>query len=125
MKLFARRTLVVGALAALALHCLPAMAQAWPSGKPIRLIVPFASGGTTDVVARLIGQRLGPALNTQVIVDNKAGANGIVGSEALAKSPPDGYSLVIVAPGHASNVSLYKKLPYDTLNDFEPVMLLL
>ncbi|WP_151447671.1 tripartite tricarboxylate transporter substrate binding protein [Lacisediminimonas profundi] len=125
MKLFDRRTLVAGALAALALNSLPAMAQGWPSAKPIRVIVPFASGGTTDVVARLIGQRLGPALNTQVVVENKAGANGIVGSEALAKSAPDGYSLVIVAPGHASNVSLYKKLPYDTLADFEPVMLLL
>lgn len=99
--------------------------DAWPAGKPVRIVVPFAAGGTTDIVARMIGQHLGPALGTTVIADNRPGANGITGSDAVAKSAPDGYTLVIVAPGHASNVTLHKKLPYDTLNDFEPIMLLL
>ncbi len=125
MPSLVRRALALGAGAALALACVPALAQAWPAAKPIRVVVPFAAGGTTDIVARMIGQKLGPALNAQVIVDNRAGANGIMGSEIAARAPADGYTLVIVAPGHASNVSLYKKLPYDTLADFEPVMLLL
>lgn len=118
-----RRALVIaGAL----LTALAARAQApnWPA-KPIRLVVPFSAGGTTDIVARLIGQRLGPALGTQVVIDNKPGANGIMGSDIVAKAAPDGHTLVIVAPGHASNVTLYKKLPYDTLADFEPIVLLL
>ena len=97
---------------------------AWPS-KPITLVVPFAAGGTTDIVARIIARHLGPALNTQVVVENRAGGNGIVGSQAVARATADGYTLIIVAPGHASNVSLYKKLPYDTVNDFEPIVLLL
>ncbi|MBV7483326.1 tripartite tricarboxylate transporter substrate binding protein [Bordetella sp. BOR01] len=115
-------------LGVLAIAVLPGAATAeqstWPS-KPITLVVPFAAGGTTDIAARMIARYLGPALNTQVIVENRAGANGIVGSQAAARAAADGYTLVIVAPGHASNVSLYKELPYDTVNDFEPIMLLL
>jgi tripartite-type tricarboxylate transporter receptor subunit TctC len=110
------------------LACLPLASHAqtpnW-AAKPIRLVVPFAPGGTTDIVARMIGQRLGPMLGTQVVIDNKPGANGIMGSEIVARAPGDGHTLVIVAPGHASNVTLYRKLPYDTLTDFEPIALLL
>lgn len=124
MKFLDRLAFALAAAVALCAPFGPASAQAWPT-RPIRIVVPFAAGGTTDIAARMIAQHLGPALNTQVIVDNRAGANGILGSEAAARSPADGYTLVIVAPGHASNVSLYKSLPYDTLNDFEPVMLLL
>lgn len=124
MKFIDRRAFALAAAAALCAPFDPASAQAWPA-KPIRIVVPFAAGGTTDIAARMIAQHLGPALNTQVIVDNRAGANGILGSEAVARAPADGYTLVIVAPGHASNVALYKSLPYDTLNDFEPIMLLL
>jgi tripartite-type tricarboxylate transporter receptor subunit TctC len=124
MKMLSRRTLT----AALFVACVPFAANAqapnW-SSKPIRLVVPFAAGGTTDIVARMIGLRLGPALGTQVVIDNKPGANGIMGSEVVARAPADGHTLVIVAPGHASNVTLYKKLPYDTLTDFEPIVLLL
>lgn len=124
MKSIQRRLLA----AAIALACLPAvsLAQApnW-SSRPIRLVVPFAPGGTTDIVGRMIGQRLGPMLGTQVVIDNKPGANGIMGSEMVARAAPDGHTLVIVAPGHASNVTLYRKLPYDTLVDFEPIALLL
>lgn len=124
MKRLQRRLLT----AAIALACLPAVSLAqtpnW-SAKPIRLVVPFAPGGTTDIVGRMIGQRLGPLLGTQVVIDNKPGANGIMGSEIVARAAPDGHTLVIVAPGHASNVTLYRKLPYDTLTDFEPIALLL
>ena len=126
MKLLTRRTLSTALLAA----CVPFATHAqtaapnWAS-KPIRIVVPFAPGGTTDIVARMIGQRLGPALGTTVVIDNKPGANGIMGSEVVARAPADGHTLVIVAPGHASNVTLYKKLPYDTLTDFEPILLLL
>lgn len=127
MRLFTRRAAALAAAFAIAAFTAPTLhAQAaWPTGKPIRIVVPFAPGGTTDIVARLIGQHLGPALNTTIVPDNRAGANGITGSDIVAKSAPDGYTLVIVAPGHASNVTLHKKLPYDTLNDFEPIMLLL
>lgn len=124
MKMLSRRTFAGALLAACVPFAASAQAQNW-SSKPIRLVVPFAAGGTTDIVARMIGQRLGPALGTQVVIDNKPGANGILGSEIVARAVPDGHTLVIVAPGHASNVTLYKKLPYDTLTDFEPVMLLL
>jgi tripartite-type tricarboxylate transporter receptor subunit TctC len=124
MKFLDRRAFALAAAAALCAPFGPASAQAWPA-RPIRIVVPFAAGGTTDIAARMVAQHLGPALNTQVIVENRAGANGILGSEAVARSPADGYTLVIVAPGHASNVALYKSLPYDTLNDFEPIMLLL
>jgi tripartite-type tricarboxylate transporter receptor subunit TctC len=124
MKQIQRRLFAV----AIALACLPVASQAqtpnW-SAKPIRVVVPFAPGGTTDIVARMIGQRLGPMLGTQVVIDNKPGANGIMGSEIVARAPGDGHTLVIVAPGHASNVTLYRKLPYDTLTDFEPIALLL
>lgn len=119
-----RRALVIAGALMTALATAHAQAPNW-SAKPIRLVVPFSAGGTTDIVARLIGQRLGPALGTQVVIDNKPGANGIMGSEVVAKAPPDAHTLVIVAPGHASNVTLYKKLPYDTLADFEPIILLL
>ena len=124
MKQIQRRLFAV----AIALACLPVASQAqtpnW-SAKPIRVVVPLAPGGTTDIVARMIGQRLGPMLGTQVVIDNKPGANGIMGSEIVARAPGDGHTLVIVAPGHASNVTLYRKLPYDTLTDFEPIALLL
>ena len=124
MQRITRRALVIAGALMTALASAHAQAPNW-SSKPIRLVVPFSAGGTTDIVARLIGHRLGPALGTQVVIDNKPGANGIMGSEVVAKAPPDAHTLVIVAPGHASNVTLYKKLPYDTLADFEPIILLL
>src|SRR3546814_6427579 len=95
-----RRKAVVAAAVALAALAFPSHANSvWPAGKPVRIVVPFAPGGTTDIVARLIGQHLGPALNTTVIVENRAGANGITGTDAVARSAPDGHTLVIVAPG--------------------------
>lgn len=98
-----------------------AQAQSYPS-KPIRLIVPFPPGGGNDVIARVIAQKLTERLGQQVVVDNRAGANGIVGLQALMQSPPDGYTLAVGAAGPlAVNPSLYDKLPYDPLKDFSPI----
>jgi len=98
-------------------------AQAYPA-KPVRLIIPFAPGGGNDILGRIIGSRLSEALRQQFIIDNRAGAGGTIGAELAAKSPPDGYTLVI---GHigtlAVNPTLYKKLPYDPVKDFQPVSL--
>jgi tripartite-type tricarboxylate transporter receptor subunit TctC len=123
-----RRSLARAA-AALCLTALaaPLVAQAqdkWPS-KPITYIVPFPAGGTTDVLARLIAQKLGPALGTTVIVDNKGGAGGSVGSEMAARAAPDGYTLLGgTISSHAINVSLYPKIGYDPIKSFEPITLI-
>lgn len=98
-------------------------AQAYPT-KPVRLIIPFAPGGGNDILGRIIGGRLSDVLRQQFIIDNRAGAGGTIGAELAAKSPPDGYTLVI---GHigtlAVNPTLYKKLPYDPVRDFQPISL--
>lgn len=123
-----RRTLVQSAAlaAAGALMALPAMAQTtWPTGKAISYVVPFAAGGTTDTLARLIGQQLGTALGTTVVVENKGGAAGSIGSEAAARSAPDGYTLLGgTVSSHAINISLYPKLGYDPIKSFSPVTLI-
>jgi tripartite-type tricarboxylate transporter receptor subunit TctC len=99
-------------------------AQNYPT-KPIRYIVPFATGGTTDILARLIGGKLTEAWGQQVLVDNRPGAGGNVGSEIAAKSPPDGYTLLGgTVSSHSINTSLYSKMPYHPLRDFAPVTLL-
>jgi tripartite-type tricarboxylate transporter receptor subunit TctC len=92
--------------------------------KPIRLIVPFPAGGTTDIFARILAQKLSENLGQQVLVDNRAGASGIIGSEIVVKSPADGHTLLMTATHHVVNPSLYKKLPYDTLKDFAAVSLI-
>lgn len=94
-----------------------AQAQTYPN-KPIRLIVPFAPGGGTDVLARMIAAKLGEALGQSVVIDNRPGSDGIVGSEVLARANPDGYTLIIVSASHAINPALGRKLPYDTMKDF-------
>ncbi len=100
-----------------------AFAQAWPS-RPIRFIAPFPPGGGTDLNARVIAPRLAAALGQQVIVENRAGAGGMVGTEFVAKSPPDGYNMVIATIGPISiNPSLYAKMPYDPVKDLAPVTL--
>ena len=100
-----------------------ALAQAYPS-KPVRLIVPFPPGGATDIVGRLIAQKLTESWATQVIVDNRAGAGGTIGSDIAAKSPPDGYTILMgTSSTHAVAPSLYSKLPYDPTRDFAPVTL--
>jgi tripartite-type tricarboxylate transporter receptor subunit TctC len=101
-----------------------AHAQAWPS-KPIKYIVPFAAGGTTDILGRMVGAKLSEALGQPVVVENRPGAAGALGVELLAKSAPDGYTIGGgTISSHAINVSLYSKLPYDPIRDFTPITML-
>ncbi len=98
-----------------------ALAQAYPS-KPVTIVVPFAAGGTTDILARIIGQALTTELGQSVIVDNRAGAGGNIGGAMAAKAPADGYTLFMGTVGtHAINASLYKKMPFDPIKDFAPL----
>lgn len=98
-----------------------AIAQTYP-GKPIRIIVPFPAGGNADILARILGQKMAESLGQQIIVDNRAGAAGIIGAQAAAKSPPDGYTLFMGTTGtQTTNPAVYAKLPYDPLRDFAPV----
>ncbi|URI10761.1 tripartite tricarboxylate transporter substrate binding protein [Aquincola tertiaricarbonis] len=108
-----------------ALLALPASAQDdWPA-KPIRIVVPFAAGGTSDVLARALGAQLQTALKQTVIIDNKAGAGGVIGADSVAKSPADGYTLLLgTIATHAINPALLPKIPYNAAKDFAPVMLL-
>ena len=118
------KKLLSQALVAIGLMCalIPfAIAQGYPN-KSIRLIVPFPPGGGNDVIGRIIAQKLTERLGQQVVVDNRAGANGIVGLQALMQAPPDGYTIGVAAAGPmAVNPSLYDKLPYDSLKDFSYV----
>jgi tripartite-type tricarboxylate transporter receptor subunit TctC len=100
-----------------------ASAQQFPT-KPIRMIVPFAPGGATDYMARTIAHKMGETIGQPVVVENRPGANAIVGTDAVAKAAPDGHALVLCAFGHATNPYLVAKLPYDTLKDLAPVTLL-
>ena len=95
-------------------------AQDYPT-RPVRMVMPFAPGGPTDIVARIVSERLGAKLGQAVVIENRAGANGIIGTEHVAKSAPDGYTLLMAPTSHAINPSIYKKLPYDTLKDFASV----
>ncbi|QHJ01013.1 tripartite tricarboxylate transporter substrate binding protein [Xylophilus rhododendri] len=119
-----RRALAVAALASITgLQAFaPAFAQdAYPS-RPITVIVPFPAGGTTDIVARLAGQALSQELGQPVVIDNRPGAGGNIGSQMVARAPADGYTLVMGTVGtHAINPALYKKMPYDHLKDFAPI----
>ena len=104
------------------LSSLPAVAADYPV-RPIRILVPFQPGGSTDILARVVAQHLTQAWGQQTVVDNRPGANGIIAAEMTSKAPSDGYTLLFVAIGHAINSLIYKKLPYDTERDFTPVSL--
>jgi len=99
-----------------------AHAQMDPS-KPIRMVVGFPAGGTTDITARTIGAKMTQRYGQQVIIDNRPGASGIIGADIVAKANPDGYTLLMSSSTHGTNLSLYSKLPYDTVKDFAPVAL--
>ena len=117
-----RRRLLAGAAAAtLPTFWVPARAQdGWPN-KPIKLIVPFAAGGTSDALARLLGERLTSVLKQTIVVDNKGGAGGVIGSDSVAKAPPDGYTFVLgTNTSHAINPVLQPKMPSDAAKDFAP-----
>lgn len=101
----------------------PILAQPYPS-KAIRFIVPFAPGGTNDIVARIVGAKLGEAWNQPVVIDNRGGAGGVIGTDLAAKSAADGYTLLMANVNLATNPSLVRKLPYDTRKDLSPVSLI-
>jgi tripartite-type tricarboxylate transporter receptor subunit TctC len=108
--------------AALALLSLPAWGQSYPS-RTVRIVVPYAAGGNTDIVTRLIAQHLSPSWGQQVVVDNRAGGATNIGSELVARAQPDGYTLLMGGASNAINMTLFRKPPYDTLKDFAPIVL--
>ena len=99
-----------------------ALAQAWPA-KPVRLVVPFAPGGNTDIIARVIAPRMAESLGQQVLIDNRGGAGGVIGSDVVARAAPDGYTLLMVSASHVINPAMVKKLPFDAVKDFQPISL--
>ncbi len=117
-----RRLAVAGAAALAALACVPAFGQAWPA-KPVKFVVPFPPGGSVDPLARLVGAKLSDALGQQFIVENKPGASGSIGTALVAKAPADGYTFAVVFDTHGVNPSLIPNMPFDTLKDLAPVML--
>lgn len=107
----------VFSLLAFALGMIPAAEAAYPE-RPIRLIIPFPPGGNTDIIARAIGAELSKNLGVSVVIENRGGAGGMLGSEIVAKAPPDGYTIMMVSASHVINPSMQKRIPYDTINDF-------
>ena len=104
----------------LAMHAGAGAAESYPS-RPVRIIIPSGAGGITDILGRVIAPKLTEGLGQQVVVDNRPGASGIVGSQIVAKSAPDGYTLLMVFPSHVVNQSLYPDVPYDTVKAFAPI----
>lgn len=124
MSLATRFALALVAGVSLTVTPLTAFSQVYPN-KPIRFIVPFPAGGGTDNIARAVAQRLSVLVAQPVVVDNRAGASGIIGSDFVAKSAPDGYTILIAGVGELTiSPSLYKKLPYDPIKDFQPVTMI-
>ena len=120
---FTRRRFLPAVPSALLVGVASATAQDFPA-RPVRIIVPYATGGSTDVVARLLGPRLSELLGTPVVIDNRPGGSSTIGVDAVAKAAPDGHTLGIVNIGFVANPSLMKKVPYDTQRDLVPVSLL-
>ncbi|EJE48373.1 hypothetical protein PMI14_07198 [Acidovorax sp. CF316] len=119
-RLLALAAAAIACTTALPLQAQTASAMGWPA-KPIKLVVGYAAGGATDVIARLVAVKLGDQLGQPVVVDNRAGANSNVGAEAVARAPADGYTLYVYTIANTINASLYPKLGYDPVKDFEPI----
>ena len=100
-----------------------ACAQSFPS-RPVRILVPYPAGGAVDILTRTLGDAVSRQWGQGIVVENRPGAGGVIASQALVTSPPDGYTLIVVASGHPTNAFLYPKLPYDTFKDFTPISLL-
>jgi tripartite-type tricarboxylate transporter receptor subunit TctC len=111
-------------LSAAVLAAVPAigLAQAWPT-RPVRMVVPFAPGGNTDIIARVIAPRMTESLGQQVLIENRGGAGGVIGTEIVARAAPDGYTLLMVSAGHVINPAMVRKLPFDAVKDFQPISL--
>lgn len=120
MPVFSKVFCGLAAVAALSLMEVPARAQSFPT-KPVRILVPYAAGGAVDVLARTLGQSLSKTWGQQPVIENRPGAGGIIASQALTQSAPDGYTLILVASGHPLNQFFYPKLPYDTFKDFSAI----
>jgi len=118
-----RSTLIAAALAVLLLSPMTLWAQAYPS-KPVRVVIPWPAGGGIDSAGRVVMQKLSEALGQQFVIDNRPGAAGTIGASVVARSPGDGYTLMVHSTTHVGNASFYRKLPYETLKDFVPVALL-
>ena len=115
-----RALVQIGLLGIGAAACVTAYAQAWPA-KPVRIIVPFGPGGGTDIQGRLLGKKFYESMGQTFVVDNRAGASGLIGAELVAKSPPDGYTILFTTASLSVNVSLFKKIPLDPLKELQPV----
>jgi len=120
MPVFSRTFRGLFAVVALSLMSATAHAQSFPT-KPVRILVPYAAGGAVDVLARTLGQSLSKNWGQQPVIENRPGAGGIIASQALTQSAPDGYTLILVASGHPLNQFFYPKLPYDTFKDFTAI----
>ena len=112
--------LIAFAVAALGLASAAVQAQEYPT-KPVKWVVPYPPGGTTDILARIIGQYLSEHLGQQFVIDNRPGAGNNIGTEVVVNSPPDGYTVLLVNPANGINATLYKKLPFNVLRDIVPV----
>ena len=118
-----RRSFSAGLAASLALPAMARAQGAWPQGRNIKIVVPFAAGGATDIIARIMADKLGQMWNCSIVVDNKGGAGGNIGTEAAARAEPNGETFLLVSVGLATNPYLYPKLGYDPVGDFAPVSL--
>ncbi|MGQ0525666.1 MAG: Bug family tripartite tricarboxylate transporter substrate binding protein [Betaproteobacteria bacterium] len=123
MRIANTRSALAATALALLLVTSHAGAQSYPTG-PVRIVVPFPAGGGVDTTGRLIGQRLAEALGKPFVIDNRPGANGMIGSEIVAKSPKDGYTLMVNGANFVTTPSLYSKVTYDPIKDYEPISLL-
>ena len=119
-----RRSVTLGLGAALAAPALARAQQPWPQGRQIRIVVPFTPAGATDVLARIMADKLAGMWGATIIVENKPGAGGNIGTDLVAKSPPDGNTMLIVSVGMATNPYLFEKLSYDPIKDFDPATLI-
>ncbi len=104
---------------ALLLIAAPAAAQTYPA-KPVRMVIPFAAGGNTDIIGRIFVPKMAEIIGQQIIIDNRGGAGGTIGTEAVMRAAPDGYTLLMASAGHTINPAMFKKLPYDSVRDFTP-----
>jgi tripartite-type tricarboxylate transporter receptor subunit TctC len=119
-----RAALQVLLLGAAMMMAAPATAQQWTPNKSLKILVPFAAGGTADIIARLLAQHLSDAFGQSVVVENRAGGGNIIATEALVRSAPDGYTLGMISTPHAVNATLVKDLPYDSIKSIEPLTLI-
>jgi tripartite-type tricarboxylate transporter receptor subunit TctC len=119
----ALRSVLAALLAGVSIAAMPVIAQTYPS-KPVRMIVPFVPGGNTDIIGRVFAPKMAEIIGQQIVVDNRGGAGGVIGTEVASRSAPDGYTILMVSAGHTINPAMVKKLPYDSVKDFAPISII-